>query len=93
MFSIVVLQIHIVIQHTLLTYHIHIHTQIHNMDENIHKYLCTITENVTRKIYYHKTRDINTYSQAKPTPLKEYRLMVIRHHSLKLHQLQLLPTL
>jgi hypothetical protein len=38
-----VVRIHIIIQHTLLTYHTHIHTQTHNMDDNIHKYLCTTT--------------------------------------------------
>ncbi len=80
-----VVRIHIVIQHTLLTYHIHIHTQTHNMDENIHKYSCTTIENVMRKIYYHKTHDANTYSQAKPIPLRESRLMLIGYHSLELH--------
>jgi hypothetical protein len=38
-----VMRIHIVIQHTSLTYHTHIHTQTHNMDESIHKYMCTTT--------------------------------------------------
>jgi len=80
-----VVRIHIVIQHTSLTYHTHIHTQTHNMDESIHKYMCTTTENVTRKIYYHKTRDAYTYNQAKPTPLREFRPMLTGHHSLKLH--------
>ncbi len=41
--SYLVMQIHIIIQHTSLTYHTHIHTQTHNMDENIHKYPCTTT--------------------------------------------------
>jgi hypothetical protein len=45
----------------------------------------SLSENVTRKIYYHKTRDENTYSQAKPTPLKESRPMLIGHHNSKLH--------
>jgi hypothetical protein len=81
----IVVRIHIVIQHTSLTYHTHIHTQTHNMDESIHKYMCTTTENVTRKIYYHKTRDAYTYSQAKPTPLREFRPMLTGHHSSKLH--------
>ncbi len=80
-----VVRIHIVIQHTLLTYHTHIHTQTHNMDESIHKYPCTTTKNVTRKIYYHKTCDANTYNQAKPTPLRESRSMLTGHHSSKLH--------
>ncbi len=43
------------------------------------------SENVTRKIYYHKIRDANTYSQAKPTPLRESRPMLTRHHSSELH--------
>jgi hypothetical protein len=81
----IVVRIHIVIQHTSLTYHTHIHTQTHNMDKSIHKYLCTTIENVTRKIYYHKTHDANTYSQAKPTPLRESRPMLTWHHSLELH--------
>ncbi len=38
-----VMQIHIVIQHTSLTYYTHIHTKTHNMDESIHKYPCTTT--------------------------------------------------
>jgi len=85
-----VMRIDIVIQHTSLTYHTHIHTQTHNMDESIHKYMCTTTysslsENDTRKIYYHKTRDANTYSQVKRTPLREFKLMLTRHHSSKLH--------
>jgi hypothetical protein len=80
-----VVRIHIVIQHTSLTYQTHIHTQTHNMDESIHKYLCTTTENVTRKIYCHKTHDVNTYNQAKPTPFRESRLMLTRHHNLELH--------
>jgi hypothetical protein len=48
------------------------------MYHNYHK-------NVTRKIYYRKTRDANTYSQAKPTPLGESKPMLTGHHSLKLH--------
>ncbi len=52
-----------------------------------------LRENDTRKIYYHKTRDVNTYSQAKPTQLRESRPMLMGHHSSKLHQFQLLPTL
>jgi hypothetical protein len=44
-----------------------------------------LSENVTRKIYYHKTRDAYTYSQAKPTPLREFRPMLTGHHSSKLH--------
>jgi hypothetical protein len=83
--QLVAVRIHIVIQHTSLTYHTHIHTQTHNMDESIHKYPCTTTKNVTKKIYYHKTHDANTCSQAKPTPLKESRPMLIRHHSSELH--------
>ncbi len=39
----IVVRIHIVIQHTLLTYHTHTHTQTHNMDESIYKYPCTTT--------------------------------------------------
>jgi hypothetical protein len=74
----VVVRIHIVIQHISLTYHTHIHTQTHNMDENIHKYPCTTTENVTKKIYYH---DANIYSQTKPTPLRESKPMLTGHHS------------
>jgi len=80
-----VVRIHIIIQHTSLTYHTHIHTQTHNMDESIYKYMCTTIENVMRKIYYHKTRDAYTYSQAKPTPLRKSRSMLTRHHSSKLH--------
>jgi len=41
--KVVIVRIHIVIQHTSLTYHTHIHAQTHNMDESIHKYMCTIT--------------------------------------------------
>jgi len=44
-----------------------------------------LSENDTKKIYYHKTRDVNTYNQAKPTPLKESRPMLTGHHSSKLH--------
>jgi hypothetical protein len=55
------------------------------MDKSIHKYMCTTTENVTKKIYYHKTRDANTYNQAKPTPLEESKLMITGHHSSELH--------
>jgi hypothetical protein len=51
----------------------------------ISKKRSSLSENVMRKIYYHKTRDANTYSQAKPTPLRESRLMLIGHHSSKLH--------
>ncbi len=101
-----VVQIHIVIQHTSLTYHTHIHTQTHDMDESIHKFphhplpiwphnqrarsqnpshLNSLSENVTRNIYYHKTHDANTYSQAKPTPLRESMSMLTWHHSLELH--------
>jgi hypothetical protein len=45
----------------------------------------SLSENVTRKIYYHKTCDANTYSQAKLTPLRESRSMLMGHHSSKLH--------
>jgi hypothetical protein len=45
----------------------------------------SLSKNVTRKIYYHKTRDAYTYSQAKPTPLRESRPMLMGHYSLKLH--------
>jgi hypothetical protein len=45
----------------------------------------SLSENVMRKIYYHKTRDAYTYSQAKPTPLREFRPMLTGHHSSKLH--------
>jgi hypothetical protein len=45
----------------------------------------SLSENVTRKIYYHKTRDAYTYSQAKPIPLREFRPMLMGHHSSKLH--------
>jgi hypothetical protein len=83
--KVVIVRIHIVIQHTSLTYHTHIHTQTHNMDESIHKYPCTTTENVMKNIYYHKTHDANTYSQVKPTPLRESRSMLIGHHNLELH--------
>ncbi len=38
------MRIYIIIQHTSLTYHTHIHTQTHNMDKSIHKYLCTIIQ-------------------------------------------------
>jgi hypothetical protein len=57
------------------------------MDESIHKYMCITTrpQNDTKKIYYHKTRDANIYSQAKPTPLKKSRPMLMGHHSSKLH--------
>jgi hypothetical protein len=47
----------------------------------------SLSENVTRKIYYYKTHDENTYSQSKPTPLKESRPMLTGHHSSKLHEL------
>jgi len=82
-----VVRIHIVIQHTSLTYHTHIHTQTHNMDESIHKYMCTTIrpQNDTKNIYYHTIHDANIYSQAKPTPLKESMLMLKGHHSSKLH--------
>jgi len=55
------------------------------MDESIHKYMCTTTENVTKNIYYHKIHHANTYSQAKPTPLKESMPMLIGHHGSELH--------
>jgi hypothetical protein len=45
----------------------------------------SLSENVTRKIYYHKTHDANTYSQAKPTPLRKSKPMLTEHHSSKLH--------
>jgi hypothetical protein len=45
----------------------------------------SLSVNVTRKIYYHKTHDANTYSQAKPTPLRESRLMLIGRHNSELH--------
>jgi hypothetical protein len=45
----------------------------------------SLNVNVTRKIYYHKTHDANTYSQAKPTPLRESRLMLTGHHNSELH--------
>jgi len=53
----------------------------------------SLSENDTRKIYYHKTRDANTYNQTKPAPFKESRSMLTGHHSSKLHYLQLLPTM
>ncbi len=45
----------------------------------------SLSENVMRKIYYHKTHDANTYSQAKPTPLRKSSSMLTGHHNSKLH--------
>jgi hypothetical protein len=45
----------------------------------------SLSENVTRKIYYHKTHDANTYSQAKSTPFRKSKPMLIGHHSSELH--------
>ncbi len=45
----------------------------------------SLSENAMRKIYYHKTRDANAYSQAKPTPLRNSRPMLTGHHSSELH--------
>jgi hypothetical protein len=45
----------------------------------------SLSENVTWKIYYHKTHDENTYSQAKLTTFRESRPMLTKHHSSELH--------